>query len=626
MALATALNAAMSGLRTAQAGMDLVASNVANANSVGYSRRTLAPVEAVLGERTGGVKTGAIQRVLDTIVQKQLRLETAGAAYTSTMARFAGGLDRLFGQPGSVGALDTSVNDFTKALQALAADPASSMTRGSVLSSANILASHIASIAEGVQAMRSEAEGRITTAVDRANNLLTSIAQLDSDIQSSPTAPAAPGLLDERDRLITELSQLMDVQVMNGQGGSLTIMTGAGLTLYNGGKPIVLSFDGRGRLAPEATFSTDAAERGVGTITATTIGGMTIDVIASGLIRSSEIGAAIELRDGTLVQVQRQLDELAAGLAQALSDRSVAGTARPAGPPDGFDIDLAGLQAGNIVTLDYRDNVAAAARRILLVPTSGPATIPPGDTPDPSAIIIPFSVPLTGASVAALQTELANRGINLSVSLPAAGTLRILDDGAAGTTDVTEVSAGITVTGMASGYPQLPLFVDSGAGNAPYTGAFGGASQLTGFAQRIRVNPSLSGAGLQALVNYAAPPATTPQGDATRPQFLVDALTKTTRQFSAATGIGGIGPAYRTTVAEFGRRLVETQGANLEAAERLDEGQQIALASVESRMADQSGVNVDQEMSQLVQLQTAYGANARVMTAIRDMFDLLMRM
>ena len=43
-------------------------------------------------------------------------------------------------------------------------------------------------------------------------------------------------------------------------------------------------------------------------------------------------------------------------------------------------------------------------------------------------------------------------------------------------------------------------------------------------------------------------------------------------------------------------------------------------------MADQSGVNVDQEMAQLVQLQTAYGANARVMTAIRDMFDLLMRM
>jgi flagellar hook-associated protein 1 len=626
MALATALNAAMSGLRTAQAGMDVVASNVANANSVGYSRRTLAPVEALVGDRTGGVKTGEIQRVLDTIVQKQLRLETAGAAYTSTMARFASEIDRLFGEPGSVGALDTSVNDFTQALQALAADPASSTARGGVLSAGGILASHIASIAESVQALRSEAEGRIATAVDQANNLLKSIAQLDSDIMSSPGTAAAPGLLDERDRLITELSQLMDVQVMKGAAGSVTLTTGGGLTLYNGGSPVVLSFDGRGKLTPQATYSSNDAERSVGTITATTIGGMQIDVIAGGLIRSGEIGAAIELRDGALVQAQRQLDELAAGLAQALSDRPVAGTATPAGPPDGFEIDLAGLQPGNVVTLDYRDNNAAATRRILLVPTSGPATIPPADTSDPTAIIIPFTVPLTGASVAALQAELTGRGINLNLSLPGASTLRILDDGAAGTTDVTALSAGITVTTTTSGHPQLPFFVDSGAGNAPYTGAFGGTSQLTGFAQRIRVNPSLSAARLEALVNYAAPPATTPQGDATRPQFLVDALTKGTRQFSPATGIGGVGPSYRTTIAEFARRVVETHGANAEAADRLDEGQQIALASVESRMAEESGVNVDQEMAQLVQLQTAYGANARVMTAVRDLFDLLMRM
>jgi flagellar hook-associated protein 1 FlgK len=81
-----------------------------------------------------------------------------------------------------------------------------------------------------------------------------------------------------------------------------------------------------------------------------------------------------------------------------------------------------------------------------------------------------------------------------------------------------------------------------------------------------------------------------------------------------------------STLVDFARRVVETHGANAEAAERLDEGQSIALAAVESRFAETSGVNVDQEMAQLVQLQTAYGANARVITAIRDMFDLLMRM
>src|SRR5918998_1548287 len=132
MSLTSALNAAVSGLRTTQAGMDVVASNVANAHSIGYSRRTLAPVQALNGDRTAGVRTAEVERVLDTIVQRQLRLETSGAAYTSTMARFAGELDRLFGEPGSVGALDTPLNDFTKSLQALAEDPASFAARSGV--------------------------------------------------------------------------------------------------------------------------------------------------------------------------------------------------------------------------------------------------------------------------------------------------------------------------------------------------------------------------------------------------------------------------------------------------------------------------------------------------------------
>ena len=62
------------------------------------------------------------------------------------------------------------------------------------------------------------------------------------------------------------------------------------------------------------------------------------------------------------------------------------------------------------------------------------------------------------------------------------------------------------------------------------------------------------------------------------------------------------------------------------AAARLDEGQSVALAAIESRFAETSGVNIDQEMAQLVTLQMAYGANARVMTAVRDMMDMLMRM
>ena len=74
------------------------------------------------------------------------------------------------------------------------------------------------------------------------------------------------------------------------------------------------------------------------------------------------------------------------------------------------------------------------------------------------------------------------------------------------------------------------------------------------------------------------------------------------------------------------RRIIEAQGASAEAAARLHSGQSVALAAIESRFSETGAVNIDQEMAHLVQLQTAYGANARVMSAVREMLDLLMRM
>jgi flagellar hook-associated protein 1 FlgK len=571
----------------------------------------MSPVQQVAGDRTTGVRAGEVERVLDLVALKQLRLETAGAAYTSFMARFAGQLDKLFGAPGEAGALDTNVNTFIQSLQALASDSGNFSARSTVLSNAGVLASQIGRLSESVQALRTEAEGRIGLAVDRANELLSGISEVNARIVANQTS-SDPALLDERDRMINELSQLMDVQTFQNPNGSVNLMTTAGLTLFNGVSAIKLSFDGRTTLSPQAQYSTDSSQRGVGTITAISPNGVSMDVIANGMIRSGEIAAAIEMRDHTLVQAQRQLDELAAGLARALSDRQVSGTA----VGSGFDVDFTALQPGNTVTLDYTTS-GGVARKITLVGTLGaaPANISPGDVGDPNALVFTVDLNDIPGSLAALAPQLAAQGI--TVTNPSGNTLRFDD----GTSDVTAATATVTVTTLNSSYPQLPFFVDSGFGNAPFTGSFEGGSHLTGLAQRLAVNPALL-ANPDQLVVYEAG---TPQGDTVRPQFILDALTKTNRSFAAASGIGGSAP-FSSTVTGFARRIVETQGANAETANRLNEGQSVALAAIESRFAETSGVNIDQEMAQLVQLQTAYGANARVMTAVRDMMDMLMRM
>src|SRR5918911_4990246 len=325
MSLLSALGAATSGLRVTQAGIDVVSQNVANADTAGYTRRRVAAVQQLAGERTSGVRTGEIERVIDLVAQRQLRLETSGAAYTALGSRFANEIDRLFGTPGGEGSLDGAVNAFTAALQTLSSDPSSFSGRSGVLDAAGALASRIGAVATGIQGLRTDAENSIASAVARANDLLAGIADLNAKVVASGTTAPAAGLLDERDRLINDLSGLMDVQVVPGQGGSVTLMTGSGLMLFDGSSAVKLAFDGRGTLDANALYSTDPSERGVGTITATTLQGASFDAVGNGMFRSGEIAAALRLRDEILPQAQRQLDELAAGLSRAISDRPGAG-------------------------------------------------------------------------------------------------------------------------------------------------------------------------------------------------------------------------------------------------------------------------------------------------------------
>ena len=75
----------------------------------------------------------------------------------------------------------------------------------------------------------------------------------------------------------------------------------------------------------------------------------------------------------------------------------------------------------------------------------------------------------------------------------------------------------------------------------------------------------------------------------------------------------------------FAQDIVSTQGANASNASALDATQQTALSTAQSRFSAGAGVNIDQEMSNLIALQTAYGANARVLTAARDMLTQLLQ-
>jgi flagellar hook-associated protein 1 len=627
MGMTGALNSALSGLRVTQSQMEAVSNNISNSNSVGYTRRRTDVVQVVTGDRTSGAIVTGVQRQLDVLMQRQLRIENAGAAFTDVRARYARQIDQMFGAPGQPGSLDSGFNAFGSALQRLSSSPGDITARNVVLSQAQGLAATLNNLTADVQALREEAEARIGQGVQRVNAALQKINDIDQKITSNGNVlQSNAALLDERDRAIAELSSLVDIRVTQQTSGKVSIFTTGGLQLY-AGEPASLSFDERAALPANALFTANPADRGVGTIRLNGAGGTGVDVIAGGFFRSGAIAAEIEMRDKTLVEAQAQLDDLAAALASALGDRSPV-TSYTSGTNSGFDIDLddpaapgtLAMKAGNTLTIDV--STPTGPRRFQLIATDGAAPNPiPASYGEGGATIIRYD---RAGGIAGVQAAVAGAlGGGFTVSL-VGNALRVVNAGAGNA--VNSARAAFSTTALVNQGPELQLFQDFSGSPLAYTGTLDGFNpQRRGFAGRITVNSAvLSDPSL--LVAYSGPPnPVTQSGDNTRPALLLDRLTNAQRGFSVASGIADATNGTRASVTDFARRVVESQGAKAEAAISTDEGQQLVLRAVEARFSETAGVSIDQEMADLVEIQNAYAANARVVGAVKELFDVLLR-
>jgi flagellar hook-associated protein 1 len=622
MSLSQSLSAAMSGLRITQASLSIVAGNVANADTPGYIRKTPATVTTSTGLTGISARIAGVNRELDLYVQRQLQTETSGGSYASLRADFYDRLQRIYGEPGSDTALETIYNKFTDALQSLATTPESAAARTTVLSAAQVLGQNLNGMTVDIQALRTDTELGLADAVRQANNAIQQIAQINNQIGTSSNASATSAvLLDQRDMYIDELAQLMDIRVVRGDHNQVSVLTNSGVELA-GTSAVTLSFDGGGALNANMEWSVDPAKRMVGTITLQTSTGGSMDLLTTKAIRSGKIAAYLEMRDQILPQAQAQIDTIAAAMASALSDRTVAGAA-VSGSPAGFDVDMADLQPGNIVDFLYTDNLTNTQRRVSVVAVDDPSLLPlPSDfSGNPAHRVIGVDIGGGAASVAS-QLNAALGSSFLQFSNPSGTMLRIADDGATNRTDVDAASTTYTVTSLTSGQPQLPLFLD---GNEAFTDSYTASGwQVQGFAGRISLNPALL-ADPSRLVVFSTAPLTS-SGDATRPNFIYDQLTSAVLEFSPRAGIGTALSPFNGSVGSYLRQMVAQQGTAAEGAQSLNEGQSLIVHSLQQRLNDESAVNVDAEMAKLVQLQTAYAANARVMSTVKDLLEILMSM
>ena len=621
MSLTQALNAATSGLNVTQQSLSVTAGNIANAQTAGYVRKTLEQQESASGTSIS-VITGAITRQLNTLVQGQLQTQTSGASFATKLSDIYQQLQAVYGAPGSPSGLDTLFNGFTTALQSLQANPSSPTAQGTAINAAQTLAQQLNQASNGIQALRESAEQGISSDVQAANAALQEIASINAQVTNTSSADAATSaLLDQRDQDVKQLAQLMDVKVIQASNNQIYVYTGSGTQLVGAGQAAAqLSFTPQGSMTADTLWNADPTKSDVGSVLLTTPGGRPIDLTATGAIQSGEIGAYLKMRDAILPQAQTQLDQFAANMSQALSDVTTQGAAVSAGGLSGFSVDTGQMQPGNTMQLTYTDN-SNVQHTVSIVKVTNAAVLPL-QSPSPSSpgtqvIGVDFSGGMASV-VTQLTAALGGAGLQFANT----GTTLQVTNTLAATATVNSLSATATMTSLTSGNPQMPLFID---GTNVYSGAINPSGpQQVGFAQRISVNPALLSNPADIVAFSTSPP--TASGDPTRPSFLYGQLTAGTSVFSPATGIGGANAPFSGTLTSFLGQVMGQQGQAAANASSLQQGQQVVLNALQQRMDTTSGVNIDTEMTNLLNLQNTYAANARVFSAVQQMYQTLLQM
>src|SRR5215471_14166203 len=230
MGLSSALATAMSGLRSTQAALSIISSNVGNAQTPGYVAQTPNQIEVASGGYGASVETTGVNRQLDLFLQGQLRTELGGGGYADQINNILGQLQSVYGTPGGDGTLETTLSNFTSALQSLSSNSGNGSAQSVALSAAQSLAQQLNSTTQGIQSLRTNVDQDIGNSAAKANADLKQIAQLNVQIQGlNPSDPQAATLMDQRDNAISDLAKLIDVKVVTDGANQASVFTNSGI-------------------------------------------------------------------------------------------------------------------------------------------------------------------------------------------------------------------------------------------------------------------------------------------------------------------------------------------------------------------------------------------------------------
>ena len=569
MSLLSAFSSARAGIVSAQSGIDLAARNVANASTEGYSRKIQQQSSLVSGSEFGMLRQEPATRLIDTDLQKDLRTQVSTVEELKAVEDFLGRMELSFGPLQSSQSIASKITALGSAFESLSVTPNLETTQKEVILAAQAVADEFNRMSAEVQDLRLTADSHIHDAVNNVNLRLENILDLNAQItKMNSKSSGSSELDDQRDLQIDYISKEMNIKTFTRDNGQLAVMTGNNDFMLDR-QVYPLDFQSASAAVSDSTMSNVLLDDGLPG-SQSSIGGD---------ITSGRIAGLLKVRDELLPQMQDQLDALAYNLARKMGSLTIGSStaalnlfhnknaltpALPAAP--------AGFSAAITVNQDIIDNPA------LLREGDGTGTFQAGGDADPS---LPLAALATFNEVFTLTDSSHNLNLEGSISVGDQVTLTV--DGSSYTVTATDGTAATLLNDLKTTIAGL-TGVDS--------------VNIVGNGINFRFSDTTSHSVSASVAGTVT---------ATASEVLVDHGLTATASFES-----------------FAAEMISFQGNQRADYENRLSFQGQLQSTLSERFDDMSKVNIDEEISHLVELQSAFTASARVLTSVQRVLDELL--
>lgn len=310
--MSSLINSAMSGLGAAQAALNTVSNNIASYNVSGYTRQTtvLAQSNSTLGPGGwvgNGVTVTGVQREYNAFITNQLREAQNQSSGLTTRYQQMSKINDVLSD--TTNSLSATLQDFFSSLQTLVSNAEDPAARQALLGKANGLVNQFKVNDQYLRDQDKQVNIAISSSVDQINNYAKQIASLNDKISrlTGVGAGASPNdLLDQRDQLVSQLNQIVGVEVNVQDGGTYNITMANGYSLVQGSNA---------RQLAAVQSSADPSRTTVAYVD--NVAGNV--EIPEKLLDSGSLGGLLSFRSQDLDQTRNSLNQMALAFADAFN-------------------------------------------------------------------------------------------------------------------------------------------------------------------------------------------------------------------------------------------------------------------------------------------------------------------